>query len=102
MFRVETISTSSEIPSKVIHACLATASDHSNGVIFNVGRKSADLTIENDRSVSRSHCSLRLIVKDKNCGSSGNDFGAAESEDEIQACEDAVDGVAVVIQDLGR
>eukprot|EP01083_Nonionella_stella_P111900 328575_1 len=86
-----------------IHVNLNTASHHSNGTLFNVGRKDADVTFGKDKSVSRSHCSLRLISNIHNVNGDGDDGDgdgdgddgnvnvpkAPTTEDEIKACEDA-------------
>ena len=104
MFKVETES-NGKVQAQTIHTCLATASHHINGVLFKVGRKNADIVFENERSVSRQHCSVRLIkIKKKKKSKNdidSNDFGVAETDAEIEACENALDGVAVVLDDLG-
>lgn len=105
-------------PAKVLHACLASSSHHSDGILFSVGRKNADIVFENERSVSRSHCSLRLISRygntkaqtgQKSRGGKGengkerkNVAGKAKTDEEIVACDGAEDGLAVVLHDLGR
>jgi hypothetical protein len=105
MFRIETISKSQGVPTKVIHSCPATASHHNNGILFNVGRKNTDIVFENDRSVSRLHCALSLITSEeqrlKN-GSGFESYGIPKEGEEIMACDCALDGVAVVLEDLGR
>ena len=105
MFKVE-VETKGSTPDKVIFTCLASASHHENGVLFNVGRKNADIVFENERSVSRSHCSLRLVKippkRSKKTLDTGNSYGNAEGDEQIEACENALDGVAVVLDDLGR
>ena len=88
--------------SSILHANLATASHHENGVILTVGRKNADVTFENERSVSRSHCSLRIVKLHPRSGQEGNVSTQAQTEDETRVCRDATDGLAFVLDDLGR
>ena len=105
MFRIERISKSQGEPTKVIHSCPATASHHNNGVLFNVGRKNTDIVFENDRSVSRLHCALSLITSEEQRQKNGSGFesyGVPKEREEIMACDSALDGVAVVLEDLGR
>eukprot|EP00554_Chaetoceros_debilis_P010946 CAMPEP_0194108162 /NCGR_PEP_ID=MMETSP0150-20130528/7912_1 /TAXON_ID=122233 /ORGANISM="Chaetoceros debilis, Strain MM31A-1" /LENGTH=932 /DNA_ID=CAMNT_0038796793 /DNA_START=106 /DNA_END=2904 /DNA_ORIENTATION=- len=98
-----------------IYVNLNTASHHSNGVLFNVGRKDADVTFGKDKSVSRSHCSLRLVsnihIHNGNVEDDGNGNGnvnvnvnvpkAPATEEELKACEDAVDGWVAILEDNG-
>ena len=68
---------------------------------------------ENERSVSRSHCSLRLIgstgsstsasnSKKKKADDDNNCIGEPKGDEEKEACENAEDGWAIVLDDLGR
>jgi len=89
----------------IFHACpaTATASNHSDGTLLTVGRKNTDVTFASERSVSRSHCNLRLISLDSAAGTgNGNGNGAVgpSGEDEIEACESSADGMAIVLEDL--
>mmetsp|Transcript_14021 Transcript_14021/g.16290 ORF Transcript_14021/g.16290 Transcript_14021/m.16290 type:complete len:747 (-) Transcript_14021:176-2416(-) len=86
-----------------LHINLNTASHHTDGIILLVGRKNSDLTFPNEKSVSRSHCRLRLVRlnNDKEEEEDGNHAKNPMNESEKEACESAIDGLAIVIDDLG-
>jgi hypothetical protein len=88
--------------SSLLYANLATASHHKNGVILTVGRKNADVIFENERSVSRAHCCLRIVTLNPRSAEEGNAPAEAQTEEEIRVCRDAKDGLAFVLDDLGR
>ena len=108
----------SDSPSK--YACLATASHHYDtknyGTILRIGRKNADITFESDKTVSRSHCAIKIVslnaspVADDEEGvvgthdeeEGGNVAVPPQNEEERLACEATSDGMIAVIQDLGR
>ncbi len=92
---------------QVLHVNFATASHHTDGILFNVGRKKADVIFENERSVSRSHCSLRIISSGgakktkKKASDNQNHPKTPETDEEVQACDEAADGLVAVLDDLG-
>ena len=104
LLKVEVTGTSSADPLPALYASPASASHHSNGVLFTVGRKNADIVFEKEKSVSRAHCSLRLITSKKVRGKAddGNHAAEAKTKEEIEACEASEDGLAIVLDDLGR
>ena len=82
----------------VFYACPSTAINHSDGTFLTIGRKNTDVTFASERSVSRSHCNIRLISIDRSVPASV----APDGEDEVEACESSADGMAVVLEDLNR
>ena len=92
-----------------LHVSLTTASQHRDGILLHVGRKGSDLPYQNEKSVSRSHCRLRLLSLDaseesqnENDNSELNDPAYPRTAEEKKACEDSVDHLAITIEDLGR
>ena len=97
------------VPFQPLHVNLNTASQHRDGILLHVGRKGSDLPYQNEKSVSRSHCRLRLLSLDvreqsqnKNDNSDRNIPTYPRTAEEKKACEDAVDHLAIAIEDLGR
>ena len=100
----ETISTDSQ----PIFVNLKTAQHHRNGTLLHVGRKDSDLTFDGAgaKSLSRSHCRLRLIrlngkIEDTD-DSKENEPLSPKTEEEEMACKNAIDGLALVLDDIGR
>lgn len=91
---------------------LRTASHHRNGTLLHVGRKDSDLSFQNGKSLSRSHCRLRIVsssgktsskAEEENAESiEGNEPLSPKTEEEQRACNSAVDGLVIVLDDLGR
>lgn len=98
------------VPFEPLHVNIKTASHHSGGVLLHVGRKNSDLPYQNEKSVSRSHCRLRLVGLDgihdgqdgKSCDEGDNTPIYPRNDEEKKACETPVDHLAVAIEDLGR
>ncbi len=84
-----------------------------------MGRKNSeltDLTFPNEKSVSRTHCRLRLISltgreeegedgddgRDARDGVNKNEPLSPRNEEEKKLCEASIDGLAIVLDDLGR
>jgi hypothetical protein len=100
-------------PTAPLFINLNTASHHKDGTLLHVGRKDSDVPFfQNEKSLSRQHCRLRLISLD---GTKSSDEGQKEiqsnkenmplypkNEEEKAACENSIDGLAIVLEDLGR
>jgi hypothetical protein len=115
-------------PPLTLHINLNTASHHRQGTLLQVGRKNSDLAFPNEKSLSRTHCRLRLISlngkspNDNDNDNANNSDDATEEEDngdendkdnvnkplgpgneeERKACEESIDGLAIMLDDLGR
>ena len=97
--------------SKPLHVSLATAlnAKHPDGVLLTIGRKNADLCLE-DKAVSRLHCALRLVSmksgvpKKQPNDKHGFDVKALfpKADEDENACSSSIDGLALVVDDLGR
>jgi len=92
-----------------LHINLNTASHHHQGILLQVGRKNSDLTFPNEKSVSRTHCRLRLISlsgASEGTEGDGDDDGENQpllprNKEEEEVCKASIDGLAVVLEDLG-
>ena len=79
-----------------------------------VGRKNSDLAYPNEKSLSRTHCRLRLVsLGGRRAAAKEGEENSDEveepnralfpaNEEEERACENAMDGLAIVLDDLGR
>ena len=69
-----------------------------------MGRKNTDVTFASERSVSRSHCNLRLISLHAAAAADDDDDDgcavAPSGEDEVEACKSSTDGLDVVLEVL--
>ena len=106
---LESSSLSTTTQFKPLHVNLTTASHHHSGILLLVGRKSSDLPYQNERSVSRSHCLVRLLSLDANKEEAKDNKDTEKNipiyprtDEEKKACENAVDNLAIVVEDLGR
>ena len=91
--------------SQIKYVNLATSSHHEDGILFNVGRKNSDVRFENEKSVSRSHCALRLVSNQRVKRRRENEDnlpGDAANDDEVDCCSKTMDGLIAVLDDLGR
>ena len=87
---------------------------HRNGTLLFIGRKESDITFKNAkalRTLSRSHCRLRLVslsgkklskAEEENDKTEENEPLSPKTEQEEKTCLDAIDGLAIVLDDLGR
>ncbi len=118
LLRIEPVSSlqnsQSQLPSQSpavfepLHINLNTSSHHRGGILLHVGRKASDLPYQSEKSVSRSHCRLRLVSLDQS--EEAQDENDTEhntpiyprTAEEKKACENSVDNLAIAIEDLGR
>jgi hypothetical protein len=121
LIRVDVYPNDSGTISSTLYASLATTRrDGSNdkddeknkGCLIDVGRKVGDVTFASDKTVSRQHCTLRLI------GTAAAAAAAADSEvddprsssllpaprtaEEIQACQDNPLHMCIVLENFGK
>ena len=97
--------------SKTLYASLATtrnsSGDENKGCLIAVGRKSGDVIFQSDKTVSRQHCKLRLIVARKDDGEEldggfANLLVAPRNDDEAKACHQSPVGMCMVLENEGK
>lgn len=80
------------------------------GEILTVGRKNCNVTISNDKCVSRTHASIRLLSNRRPMNGDDTslcegrimmEFGTPSTPEEVAACKTADTGVICVVKDLG-
>jgi hypothetical protein len=104
---------------KPLYACLATSGTAGNitvnsndadtaGRLITVGRKTGDVTFDDDKSVSREHCILRLVSVNENVAGILHSLTAPlpppmkpRNPEEIKACDNDLQ-MCVVLENIGK
>ena len=92
-------------PERTLHICLATASD--DGRLLTVGRKTGDIMMTKDKSVSREHFVVRVVTTNKTLptttGTTTTASPAAATPEQQKACqESSFYQCAVVLEGIGK
>jgi len=99
-----------------LYVCISTAingplqesniTENTGGInLLTVGRKNCDINFENDKSVSRRHCRLRIMADPAQCRNDESNeqdcVYAAKTDEEIAACQSSDCGVVILAEDMG-
>ena len=107
-FTGEAFSGTERTPEQTTHVCLATtttsSSNKDKGRLLTVGRKTGDITMTKDKSVSREHFVVRMVTTNKTLPTTGATASPATATLEQQkACqESSFYQCAVVLEGIGK
>lgn len=98
-------------PEETVYVCLATSStnstatgnDNDTGRLLTVGRKSGDIMLGKDKSVSREHCVIRIVTTNKTLPKGKAAPLPARTLEEQKACqESSFYQCSIVLESVGR